>query len=200
MRPNAIQPSPRTHTFTAAADLADADALKTSIATSVTAQTYAGATLNGVAANPGPAVLDPPRFFSVATSTQAATYNTTDPIVVTGTYGGQTVTENVTLANAGGNESKVGNQPFDTIVSVATPAQLTTNGAFTFGLSGVACKKPNGNLHPYRQVRAIGAGNLKVGYSGGFTDTFAMTDGEKDTIEPVRIYAVGTTVGVKLYE
>lgn len=198
-----LQSSPRT-ILVALADLADADGLKTSIATALTAQVYSGAALNGALANPGPAVLDAPpsgkgpRFFSVTTTTDAATYNTTDPIVVTGKYGGVAVTENILLTQAGGNETVLGNQPFDEVTSIAVPAQLTTDGAFTFGVSGVACKGPGGRQHPYRQVQAIGAGNLHVGYTGGFHDTIPMTDGQKETIEPVRIYA-DSTCGVRLY-
>lgn len=195
-----IQSSPRTHSFATAADLADADGIKTSVATDDEAASYSGAALNGAFANPGPAEFDPPRFFSVSTTTDAATYNTTDPIVVTGTYGGEDVTEEIMLTQAGGNETVIGNQPFDSISQIDVPAQLTTDGAFTFGVSGIAAKKKYGKIHPFRQVRAIGAGNLKLGFTGGFTDTLVLADAEKDQVEPLRVYAVGTTCGVRLYE
>lgn len=197
MLPYSGRSSPRTKTFATAAELADADAIKTLVATALTAQSYSGAALNGALANPGPAVFDPPRFVSVTTTTDAATYNTTDPIVVTGTRNGEVVTESLVLTQAGGNETVIGDQPFDTVTQIDIPAQLTVNGEFTFGVSGVAERKPN---QPYRQVRAIGAGNLHVGYAGGVEDTFAMADGEKDPILAERIYASGTTCGVKLYD
>lgn len=203
MRLHDLSSSPRTHTKAASdGGLWDTDALKTSVATdNVAAHTYSGAALNGAAANPGPAVLSPPRFFSVSTTADVATYNTTDPIIVTGTYDGQTVTEELTLTQAGGNEYLVGDQPFDTIVSVYVPVQLTANGAFTFGLDGLAAGKVNGQQQFFRAVRANAAGNVKLGYRDGSTDIRPMQAYERDPIAPIRVYgSPSTTVEVTVYE
>lgn len=199
MRPGSTGSSPRTYTFAAAADLADADGIKTLVATALTAASYDGADFNG-ALGAGPIAFAPPRYPSVTTTADAATYNTTDPIVFTGTRGGRPATVEILLTQAGGNETVIATEPLDTLETIDVPAQLTVNGEFTFGWSGIACKKHADVEHPFRQVRAMGAGNLHVGYIGGAEDTFAMTDGEKDAIEVRRIYATNTTCGVKLYE
>lgn len=196
--------SQRTHSFANAAALADGDALKASIATdNAAAHTYSGTALDGALANPGPAVFDPPRFVSVTTSAEAACYRTgaSYPIVFTGMRGGETVTESLLLTQAGGNETIIGNQPFDRVTSIAVPIQLKATGAFTFGVHGVACKATAKTQLPFRQVRAVGAGSLKVGFAGGTTDTLTLADAEKDAIEVVRVYgASATTCGVRIYE
>lgn len=202
MRLSDLSSSPKTITKAASdGNLWDTDALKTSVATDdAAAHTYSGAALDGAAANPGPAVLSPPRFFSVSTTTDAATYNTTDPIVVTGTYDGQVVTEELTLTQAGGNEYLVGDQPFDTIESVYVPIQLTTNGAFTFGLDGYAAGKVNGQQQFFRQIRANAAGNVKLGFRDGTTDIRPCQAYEHDPVAPIRVYgSPSTNVEVTIY-
>jgi len=211
MRPDSTQSSPRTLNYTNSdGSLYDLDGIKQSIATDNTqANTYSAAALNGALANPGPASLDPPRYASVTTTAAGATYKTgaSFPIVFTGTYAGETVTESLLLTQAGGNETIVGNQPFDTIVSIAVPQQDGAGGTFKFGVSGVACKKSNGFHRPYRQltVNTGAGGSVKVGYgshSPRWSDTLTFIGGATKAVAPFRVFAVGTTAAldITIYE
>lgn len=179
------QPAPRTYTFAA---IADADGLKTSIATSTSVATYSGATLNGALANPGPATIPLTMNVSVTTTSQSNTYNITSPIVVTGTNAaGATITDSLTLTTDDGNETVAGTKAFATVTSIAVPAQSNTSGAFTFGVQNIVFDEAA------REVRGGSAGNIVVGYDGSTTDTIPCLAGEHHKVFAKRIVSSGTT-------
>jgi len=162
--PAILYPARRSRTILVGV-LGDTDGLKTAIATNVAAQSYSGAALNGALANPGPATLIVPMFVSVTTSVNAATYNTTDPILVTGTaFDGTVTTVSLTLTAAGGGETITSTLPLATVTTIATPAQLGGGGQFTFGVGNARF------LEPPRGVRAGAAGNLVL------VDDLSVTD------------------------
>ena len=166
-------PARRTATYTTSPT--DADGIKLSVATSLTAVTYSAATLDGVLGNPGPAVVAKlPMNVSIATTSDAATYNVTNPIVVTGTSGnGQVQTENIYLTATNGNETVVGLLGFATVVSVAFPAQLTTNGAFTVGVLDTVLSPPG------RRIRGgATAGGVSLVFDDGTADVHPFVEGE----------------------
>lgn len=194
MRGTEIYSSPRTITLATAA-LVDVDALKASIATTASPITYSVATLDGAMANPGPAVLDPPRYVTITTGSAVGSYHVTDPHVVTGTRGGETVTEELQLTATGGGETIQGAQPFDTVVSIACPAQHDTSGAWSFGVSGVATRcDRQGHEIPYRAVRVgATAGDVKVGYCGGYTDVLTLPANTREDLLISRLFGASTT-------
>lgn len=117
--------------YVVAADLADTDAIKTSIATSTILATYSGAALNGVV---GAGVVHAPRPVSITSSAAAGAYNITDPIVVTGLLAGDVEhEESIYLTAANGAQTVTGIWNFKSVSSIAVPAQSLTTGAFLFG-------------------------------------------------------------------
>src|SRR5574337_1095199 len=129
-QPTDLYSSPSTSSF--ASTWVDADAIKTSVATVASAVSYSGAALNGAV---GAGAITPTKTISVTSSVSAATYNTTDPIVITGTNErGEVITDSLLLTAAGGNETIGGKHAFKTVTKIDVPAQLGTGGAFTFGI------------------------------------------------------------------
>lgn len=181
------------------AELEDQDAIKTLVATSLTAQSYSGAALNGARANPGPATARIfPQAVSVTTTTDAATYNTTDAITITGTdENDATLTDTLLLTQAGGNETVVGTKGFKTVTTIAIPAQLTTNGAFEFGFSDIVLSAER----PGIMVRHGSAGNIVLGFDGGFTDVIvgAVTEKHEALIRRV-VRANSTSDPITVYQ
>jgi hypothetical protein len=206
MRPDSLQSSPRTITFVAAT-LVDLDAVKTSVATAATPITYSGAGFNG-ALGAGPITLDPPRYISVTNTSAVGTYKygASYPIVITGTRCGVAVTESLLLTTANGNETIVGDQPFDTLVSIAIPAQNDTSGAWTFGVHGLACRATGGEspqIHPYRRIKAnVSGGNAKIGFGGSYTDILPLVVGSVEEVLVSRVYGTSDTTvgGLTVYE
>jgi hypothetical protein len=203
MQSASVSPSPRTVTIdNPSTDLADADGIKTSVGTETTAQTYTGADLDGANANPGPALPAPggyadlTQYPSVTTTTQANAYNTTDPIVFVGTFGGIAVERSALLTAAGGNETIVADGPIEQVSEVRVPAQLLDTGTFTFGLSGIGpFGRARGEIvqsEPWRTMQCTVAGTLHVQYAGGYDDTIPASAGESYPSEPIRIYADST--------
>ena len=186
--PNLLIPD-KFATFTLA-QLEDDNALLTATATSLTAVTYAVATLDGALANPGPAVMRFPQRVRVETSTEAAAYNTTDAIVFTGTDdSGAAVTESITLANAGGNEVQDGAQGFLGMVSIAIPAQLKNSGQFTIGVTDIQFSKERPGL----QVEFGAAGNIVVEFFDGSVETVVGLEGAKKEGLIKRVVDTSTT-------
>ncbi len=172
--------------------VADADAIKTSVASSTSEESYSGAELNGAI---GAAAMVPARTLSVTTSSNTGSYNIADPITFTGTDSeGNAISEDLTLTNEDGGETLVTTKAFRTVTSIATPEQNDTGGAFTFGVRDIV---PVAN--PPRAVRCGGAGNLKVAYDDGTTDT--LTDiiaGEVLAISPTKIFGDAATTASKI--
>lgn len=113
-------------------DLADADGLVAApVATSASPVTLAGAQLDGALAG---AALAPGRPVQIVTSAAVGAYNTTAPIVVTGTLdNGVAHTDRLFLTSSNGGETVVGTWSFGRVTSVAIPAQLLTSGTITLG-------------------------------------------------------------------
>ncbi len=175
----------------------DADGIKTLVATSLSAQTYSGAALNGALANPGPAVIDLPMSVTVTTTTDANTYNTSAPIVITGTDGrGNVITENLLLTAAGGNETIAGVLGFATVTSIAIPAQLTTNGEFTFGVLNTVLDPPGRRI-----VGGTTAGVVSLKWAGNKTDLHPIVQGQNvDLFVETIVWATTTATPITIYK
>lgn len=106
----------------------DDDAIKTSVASSASAQTYTGAALNGVV---GGQVMSPPRNI-IITTTSHADIDAVGVVVTGKDVDGNTFTETITLTNGGGVVDQ-GNKAFAQVTSIAVPAQSGTGGSLKFG-------------------------------------------------------------------
>lgn len=188
--PSSLQSSPRTVSYATTGDAFDADAIKTSVGATAGAVVYSGADLNGVI---GAATMSPPRSVTVSRTSATGDYTLT-PIVVTGTYGGETVTDTLTPANANGGDTLYGDQPFDAIVSIARPAQVNTDGAFTFGVGDVWA----GPDRWFRAVKGAADGVLALQYDAS-TDLLPVKAGVLESVLPSAVKASGTTVGFTVY-
>lgn len=111
---------------------AEPDSIKASVATSLSAQTYSGAALNGARA--GTTFL--PRLRPTVTTAIVGSdsYNTTDPIVWTCVdWNGRTVQRTASLTLPRGGETVGPLEDVAEIISVDLPGQISTNGSFQFG-------------------------------------------------------------------
>lgn len=193
--PDLIMPSAR-HWKTYAA-ITDVDAIKTSIATALTEQTYTGAAINGALA----AGIRFPQVPTVTTSAAPATYNTADAIVFTGTdEDGNAVTASVTLTNAGGNETVQAaaglgaTRGMATVTKIVVPAMLQLGGALEFGVGDLVLFAAGTKGLPAWRLRAGGAGNIICCDQDGNADTLpAVGAGESWEVLAARVVAVGTT-------
>lgn len=185
----------RTKSFTAAALLA-ATAVKTSIATSTSIATYTTTDLNGssVTANVATAsILAGMASYPVAVlSSQASAYTASSTIVWTGTYRGVAATSTGTIVGTGGGISVYGNAPLDTITSIVVAAQAATNGAFTFGWSGVAFTTSISNgvaskLQAFSSIMGLGTGDIVVEYGVGTRDTMPSIASRLHPCSPIGI-------------
>jgi hypothetical protein len=205
MRGTDLYASPRPITLLVS-EIADADAIKTTIATSASAASYSGADLDGADANPGPAyptptntgqvVTDVPQYPTATAASHASSYVDGSEITFTGTYGGEATTRTATVVGTDGNATFVADGPLDMCSQIDVDAQADALGAWTFGWTDVGSwKETGGAIAPPRAVRGSGAdGVIKVGDADGHTDLTPFIDGETQYIEPHRIYASGTTV------
>jgi hypothetical protein len=174
--------SPRSKTFAA---IADVDAIKTAIATVAATATYTGAGLNGAI---GAAAFGITQTFTVKTRSNAGAYHIVDPIVVTGTNArGETITDSLYLTAENGNETIEGTIAFISITSIAVPAQHDTSGQFEFGVGDILF------VSPAREIRAGAAGNIKIGFQDGGTDTQPVLAAERIPSLIFRVYSTGTT-------
>lgn len=183
IKPGELGISLWTRTF--AASIADDDAIKTSIATAATVQTYSGGGLNGVVAG---TEFKLPQLLSITTTTSVGTYVTASPIVVTGEDSeGAVITESIALTQANGNETVFGIKPFFKVTSIAVPAQANTGGTFKFGVGDI--------LLPgvIREMRAGIDGTIKCGYQSQGNDTVTLKAGERHSAYVDRIYSTGTS-------
>jgi hypothetical protein len=166
-------------TFTVAAGaIADADGLKTSIATSADAVTYSGTPaaagdFNGALAAKFLKGQMPARTVSITAASATGSYST-NPVVVTGTRNGVEVTESLTPTNANGGWTVRGRQPFDAgaALSFAFPAQVDANGHWTIGLEDMYA--PAGQV--FRTIDVSDAGNLQLEFPVKDTDGVYVLD------------------------
>lgn len=169
----------RTKTYLAA-ELADADGIKTSFATSTSPVALTVADWNGAAITAA-GLLDLPRTVTITRSNNANQFSVA-PIVITGLRGRGTVTESLTPANDDGNDVLRGTQPFDFVTGIAIPAQAGTGGTFLIGVQDICA--PSGQTFHGVKLRGTD-GQLNVQYggdAGGSTDSFAAVS---NTLEPI---------------
>lgn len=198
--------SRRTKSY-AAADVADADGVKTSFATATDAVALTAADWNGVAIAVTTGILNPARTITVTLSNNANQFST-EPIVLTGTRNGVVVTASLTPANDDGNVTLATSQPFDTLTGVALPAMGGTGGTITIGVRDICA--PKGDV--FSGVELAAAGVLNVSYGGTdttpeFTDAIAVGAaqvGFRKDVQPTRILTspsltAPTTVGLTVY-
>lgn len=108
---------------------ASANAIKTSVASSGSAQTYSGAALNG---SIGAGAISPPRNITVTTGGGTAT-QAPATVTVTGTdIDGNTMTETISGVN-GGAATYSGSKCFASVTSLALAAGGGTSATMTFG-------------------------------------------------------------------
>lgn len=190
----------------AAADVADADGIKTSFATVAAPVVLTVADWNGSAITAA-GLLDLPRTITITRSNNANQFAVA-PIVLTGLRGGATVTESLTPANDDGNDILRGTQAFDFLTQIDIPTQGGTGGTFTIGVQDI-CAPANTTLFG---VELVAAGTLNVGY-GGTDSAPAHTDaipigagavGIPKPITPKRVLtstalSAPTTVGLTVY-
>jgi len=191
----ALYPAAYTRTI-ATGQLGDANGVKLSFATPIVATTYSAATLDGALAAPGPAALAVAVPFRVTVSTNASvgTYNTTDPIVVTGTdEDGAALVESIYLTAANGNETVSTTAGFLTVISVAFPAQVDALGLITIGSGDAWMQRVS------RLVRAGSIGNIVAMYDDGTTDTLPSQLAEKHDAFLTGLSSTSTAWPITLY-
>lgn len=111
---------------------ADDDAIKTSVASATSTQTYQGTALNGAV---GSGVMSPPRNITIKTS--ASPDIDAVNVVITGKDAkGKTLTETITLTNGGG-VTDAGVKAFKQVTKIVVPAQSGTGGTLRFGFGAV---------------------------------------------------------------
>lgn len=200
MRGTELHSSPRCYTSTAAL-LTDTDGIKTDQAGALIPQSFSGAALNGAVHVAG---FYFPRYPSVTSTANAATYNTTDPIVVTGTRGGVVATVSLLLTAAGGNETIVGTTPLETIASIAVPAQLQAAGGLSFGVWGIGpfARVLGGAIvgnEPYRAAKACADGTLIFIFPDASIDTTTCIAGAVEKVLFDGISASSTATPITVY-
>lgn len=154
-----------------------ANAIKTSIATAVTSQTYNGAALNGSSVTNNIATPSPSGQVKVAqypiavASSSAGSYVASSLITFTGIYGGVSVVRTATVVGTGGNATFIADGPLDSCSSITVAAQANTSGAWTFGWDDIACPGPDSLPTPFRWIAATSTGNAKITCGDGNIDT-----------------------------
>lgn len=111
---------------------ADVNALKLSIASAATIETYTGADLDGVI---GLGTMDPPRNMTITTTTNADIDAVA--VVITGLdLDGGALVDTITLTDGGG-ATDVGTAAFGSVFSIVVPAQAGVGGALEFGFGDI---------------------------------------------------------------
>ena len=111
-----------------AADAADVDAFKTNIASSASAQTISGASLNGVV---GASAMRQARNVTLTLSS-SADWDATTAVVLGVDAFGSPISESLSIPN-NGNATVTGVALFQSILQVTIPAQSGTGGTATLG-------------------------------------------------------------------
>lgn len=193
MRLGEVSVSPVILPLTASTVL-DSDAIKASIATSVSAVTYSGAALDGVTVTAGVSTPAPSGLVGVgqypvaAASSSAGSYVVNSVIVFTGTRDGKAATSTATVSSANGNLTYVGDSPLDTVTSVTIGAQANTSGAWSLGYNDISCPRRGGCDEPFRMLRPTSTGNVVIVDGSGRSVTVPVVAGGPD--ELVDIYRI----------
>lgn len=161
--------------YVAAGDAADADAIKTTIATSTGSASYSGAALNG-AKGGTPAT---PRAVTVTTTAATAAYDVSAPIVFTGTDAdGDAWSESLYLTATNGGETVEGAWSFGSVTSIDVPAQLLGTGAFTFGYAAAPASELGSPI-----IDALGANRARISRAAQLTEvTIQIASGERGSL------------------
>lgn len=190
----------RTVSFTAS-EVADADGVITSFASSTSPVTKVPADMGGAAMSGTTGRFAKlPRTVTIALSSAANQY-AVEAIVITGLRGGLTVTESLTPTTDDGNETLRGAQVFDSLTSVAFPAQAGTGGAFTVGTQDIATPAA---ADTFVGVELLSAGTINVQFGAGITDAKPAAVNQVVMMAPARVLtspalAAPTTVGLTVY-
>jgi hypothetical protein len=145
---------------------ADVDALKLSIASATTIQTYTGADLDGAV---GLGTMSPPRNVTITTTLSADIDAVA--VVITGLdVDGAALTDTITLTD-GGNTTDVGTAAFASVSSIVVPAQSGTGGALEFGFGDLI-----GLPAPIRTRAGLAAVHLEI-EAGSAVTTGTFVDG-----------------------
>ena len=191
-----LQPSPRTYTL-AAADVVDADGIKTSFATSTSAVDVLPAAFNGaqllVTAT---GKLKGKRYVTIARSSNANQFSVV-PMTMYYKVDGREKDSNGNaysqLSTTPGNDDGGDTLDFaiavDDIVKFSFPVQGGNGGTFTIGVKDLAFTADDA----CRAVRAGAAGDLAVVYDDGGTDVMPLVAGERADVSPRRIVGATTT-------
>ena len=170
----------------ASGELSDTDGVKSSAATVASETTYLPAVMNGAGINTSGVLLKTARTVTATLSANSGSYST-DAIVITGKYGGATVTSSLTPPDADGGVTLYGDQPFDQLTSIVIPAQVNTGGAFTFGVGDICAKAGD----RFTAVRCDTAITIHLQYGEGtankVTDSHAIGADSLDPVAPSRI-------------
>lgn len=170
--------------------IADADGIKTSIATVAAPASYSGGALNGAI---GSAARTPGRTVSVTSAANVGSYVAGSAVTFTGTDAhGLAQTETLLLTSANGGETIVGNKAFKTVTQIDVAAQVNVNGAFTFGYQDVVCPGCFG-------FRIGVDGDAKVGFADGSSDTLpVLFAGETVALTIAKLYGSAATTATKI--
>lgn len=166
------------------ADLDDPDGLKTSFATATSPVTVTGVAFNGACVSEVNAAGQAVIYFSaravtLTTGAHSGAYDTTHPIVVTGKYGGEIVTESFQPTNANGGQVLRGTQPFDTVLSVAIPTQAAATGTFELGVGDIYARKGD----TFVAVRLHTDGTVYPLYDNQVSDTLPLLAGVREDVD-----------------
>lgn len=110
----------------------DVDAIKASVASAASEQTYTGTDLDGVV---GEGTMSPPRNIIITTSTHAD-IDAVDVVITGLDIDGNAITETITLTDGGG-QTETGAKAFASVTSIVVPAQGGTGGALEFGFGTI---------------------------------------------------------------
>jgi hypothetical protein len=199
-----IGASVRGVTFTVA-NIADLDAIKTTIATAASSQAYTGAALNGASTTPLPDSKTGYAQWPCATaSSSAGSYVNGSTIIFTATYKGVAVTRTATVSGTDGGAKFVADGPVDgAVTNVVVGAQTNTSGAWTFGFCDLECVRRGASAQqePWRNERGGSAGNIGYYDNGGTTQILPCIEGEHHGVQIARLNTDTTTVtSITLYE
>jgi hypothetical protein len=120
-----------------------------------------------------------PRSVAITRASSAGSY-TVAPIVITGMRGSKTIVESLTPLSTDGNDVLRSVNIFDSLISIAYPAQTNTSGSFKAGAQDIGVPQPGDR---FWGVELAAAGTLHVRYGDG-------VDAPSDAI-PVAAATVG---------
>jgi hypothetical protein len=167
------------------AELDDDNALVLSDATQTSEATYSGAGLDGALGG----TMRLPQYVTLTTSAVASQYVAGSEALVTGTLNGRVVTDILTITDANGGEVLVGDQAFDTVVSIVLDAQANTSGAVEFGVVDVLATR----YKPGVQFEHGASGDVEFDDDEGVTEVITGNTGAKREVVWMRISAANTT-------